>query len=128
MKMTYLLLTSFLLSNVAFAKIPVGCRTNLSDIISHRLDFESKVSAYIESGELLTKDVDSVREGQKSVAEVVFLLCAGLRQIELQRSVLGRVRMVTYKWSEREAQKSYDEAKAFYDQCVQKGALCEKNI
>jgi hypothetical protein len=112
MKITLILI--MLVSNVAFAKIPVGCMDNLEQAITRHNEFESRAEDYVARGELTEKQVGLVRSTHKSVAEVVALLCAGLRKIELQRTPFGRIGLVSQKKAEREAQKSYDAAMKYY--------------
>jgi hypothetical protein len=112
MKITLILI--MLVSNFAFAKIPDGCMDNLERAVTRHNEFESKVEDYLARGELTEKELNLLRSSHKSVAEVVALLCAGLRKIELQRTPFGRIGLVSQKKAEREAQKSYDAAMKYY--------------
>jgi hypothetical protein len=107
-------LSFFLVSGDLLAKIPDGCMPNLNQIIKNHNEFEQNVPLYLADGDFTPEQVESVRQTQASVLEVVALLCAGLRKVELQSSLANKVGLVSQKKAEREAQKSYNEAIEYY--------------
>ena len=116
MKNTFFLVlfSAVMFTSVAHAKIPDGCMPNLNQIIKNHNEFEQNVPNYLASGDFSLEQVEIVRQSQASVLEVVALLCAGLRKIELQQSLANKVGLVSQKKAEREAQKSYNEAIDYY--------------
>jgi hypothetical protein len=122
MKALFFSLTSFLVLShglAAHAMIPQGCIANLDSIIKSKIEFEQKVDDYLTTGQLREESVASIRRSQESVATAVALLCSGLRKIELQRSVRGRIGLISQKRAEKEAQKSYEMAFEYYNSSIE---------
>ena len=66
----------------------------------------------------LTTKVEELRERQIKTGEAAALVCSIFRKSELQRSILGRLRLVSQKKAEREANKTYKEAMAYYNKNI----------
>lgn len=114
----FLALTLFLISAASFAKIPQGCKPNLDDLVQSHKDFEKRAPKLLASGELDKEDVELLRQDERLVADSVADLCAGLRLIELERSVQNRLGLLSRVKAEREAKRTYSEAMDYYEEAI----------
>lgn len=112
-KLTLAILTAtFALS--AHAALSPQCKGELDNVVAKRqLTIE-----VIQSGDITSETSEFLLKGWDNVAEVTALTCAGIKKIELERSVAGRLGLVSQLKGNKIAEATFEEAMKYYKESI----------
>ena len=109
--MTLLMTLVILASSFAHAQLDAHCLNSMKQAANGY----NQTAAAIKSGALTAEEAESFVIGWKNAAQTSALTCVGIIQINMEKSLRGRLGLISDNEVERKSTQVYDEAMAYYD-------------
>lgn len=98
-------------SSLVHAELSADCKNGINAIVQNRAHTVKR----IQEGVFSQDGADFLLYGWDSVAKMAALTCRGLKMIKLQRSLAGRLGLISQSYAEKVAQEIEAEALEFYN-------------
>lgn len=103
-----------LLSLSAHASLSKQCINSMDDVVVGR----QQTVDMAQSGKITEGEAGILFNSWDLVAQSSALTCAGLKMIELERSVAGKLGLITRAKAERIAEETFEEAMNYYNDSI----------
>lgn len=98
-------------SSLVHAELSADCKNRMNRAVQDRAD---TIKA-IQEADLSQEDAHFLLNGWEDVAELDALTCAGIKMIELERSFLGRIGLISQSYAKKVSEETRAEALEFYN-------------
>ncbi|MDG0814905.1 hypothetical protein [Bdellovibrio svalbardensis] len=116
MKKTLLLTLVILASSLAQAEISGNCKNSMKKVA---VGYHETLEA-IKTGDITSETAQVLLGGWEDAARSTALGCVGIMQINMERSLRGRMGLISDNEVERKSAQTYEEAMSYYNSLITK--------
>jgi len=114
MKKGLVCIVALVMSFAAHARLTPDCRESLDEAIELRKD----IYVLIDEGKVSEGEGSILLAMNDNLAEVKALTCSGLKRLQLERSLSGRLGLISEERATQKAQRVFDEAISYFQNAI----------